>query len=156
MTTSLCRKAMAPGHTMDKSTTPGAWRKACVQVSIRAAFMPWEHNGKHLVLDYTNIYAGMWTPSYPATSCCPLQVARTACGKAHPGWWLPTGNHLQGQLWAFAQGSDLMVWTPDTLITGMSRALVFLLGGSWMQRAILTSRDMTDHFSGCAWCSGIQ
>lgn len=86
----------------------------------------------------------------------PSLVARTAHAKARPGWWLPTGDHPQGHLWAFVQGSALMVWTPEERITGMSRALVFLWGGSWTQWALLTSSDMIDHFSGHAWCSGIQ
>lgn len=29
-------------------------------------------------------------------------------------------------------------------------------GGSWTQWGLLTSTDMIDHFSGHAWCSGIQ
>lgn len=54
-----------------QSVTPGTWCKVSVQVIIRAALVPQEHNGKHLVLDCSNINAGVWTPSCPAMPCCP-------------------------------------------------------------------------------------
>lgn len=105
-----------------KVITSGTWCKVCVQVIIRAVFRPWEHNGKHLVLDYGSIYAGMWTPSGAAMSCCPPWVARTAQTKAaglQEAGGSPQATTCRSRWWAFAQGSTLMVWTPDQMTTGM-------------------------------------
>lgn len=133
-----------------KVITSGTWCKVCVQVIIRAVFRPWEHNGKHLVLDYGSIYAGMWTPSGAAMSCCPPWVARTAQTKAaglQEAGGSPqatTCRSTHGLLpkavpwWCELQTKWPQGWCP--------RALVFLWGASWTQWALLTSSDITDPF----------
>lgn len=118
------------------------------------AFVPWERNAKHLLLNYSKIHAGMQTPICGNILLSPLD------GKVCPHQGTarlvaPHGQHVRRHTWVFAQGSALVVWTPDPMVAGMSRALAFLLGGSWTQSAIfyIRCRDKKDIL---AWSAVIR